>query len=319
MDKKFRQKKDNKLKMLLAVTIMTIGLLVGCGMAEPQELQESKEEAEITELMTQTQELIDTEEESIEYGDLYDTIFDENCADTIANWIKEIVESSNSLQNEVQSVEELSAAYVALQDEHDSQADLNMISYRSEMVWDAELNNLWSRMSNNLDADTKEEVLSNLRVWNANKENIIIDTIGKKEDGGSIYSLLYNELMESMVRKKVYELADVYANDLGESYEKPECPVLGTYVDHQGSTDIYSSLMIRNGWEGDTEAIISLYRLAMLKGHVTREGNILHYTDNDFNLTGTITYGWDGAIFAVETSDFDNVNAGDIFTFDTVY
>ncbi len=322
-------------KYILMVSIMAMSLLVGCGAAESQESTNqttkpinvettpAEEISQPQESDNDTNENVTEKEEAEEApstpGSLYDTIFDENSAEIIADKINDIVESSNSLQEEIRKVEELSAEYIALLEEHDSQTDMNMISYRSEMVWDTELNNLWSRMSNDLDATTKEKTLSDLRVWNANKESIIIDTIGKAEDGGSIYSLLYNDLMESMVRKKVHELAEVYANYLGETYEKPDLSALGTYVDHQGTTDIYSSLMIRCSLAGEMEAIINIHRLATLTGAVTQEGNILHYTDSDSNLTGTITYGWDGATFTVEASDYGSIQAGDIFTFDTVY
>lgn len=76
-------------------------------------------------------------------------------------------------------------------------------------------------------------------------------------------------------------------------------------MDNQGTGSVYSSLITRQGLEGEDEALISIYREGETKGTFVDNGNgELAFTSDDGSVKGTIKInGWDGASFKVtETS-----------------
>lgn len=238
--------------------------------------------------------------------------------DVINNQVEESASSAASISDEMKGTEEIVSFYDSLPQQASTQMEMNQLSQWSQAVWNAQLNKLWSRMSDQLGAETKEKVLSDLRKWNANKENIIKDTIGPAEEGGSMYPMLYYEVMREMTRKKAYQLANVYAKYRGEQFRMPECPAYGGYVNYMDTDTIYDSLILRESMEGGLDATISLYRLTALHGSVTKSGDTLHYQDYDCDLTGTISYGWDGATFTIDTSDRNDIEPGTVYTFDSL-
>ena len=75
----------------------------------------------------------------------------------------------------------------------------------------------------------------------------------------------------------------------------------GTFVDNQGTGDIYSSLLTRQNWEGKDEAVISIYRQGEMEGSFVDHGNgELSFTSEDGSVKGMIKIdGWNGASFKV--------------------
>lgn len=51
-----------------------------------------------------------------------------------------------------------------------NQQEMNQITGEWYQLWDNELNSLWDRLSNELDADTKAKVLEEQREWIRRKE-----------------------------------------------------------------------------------------------------------------------------------------------------
>ena len=47
----------------------------------------------------------------------------------------------------------------------------------------------------------------------------------------------------------------------------------GLFVDNQGTDAVYSSLITQQSWEGEDEAIISVYRLGEIEGSFIDNGN----------------------------------------------
>ena len=88
----------------------------------------------------------------------------------------------------------------------------------------------------------------------------------------------------------------------GESFTMPEASTkYGLFVDNQGTGNVYSSLITRQSWEGEDEAIISIYRLGEIEGSFIDNGNgELAFTSDDGSIKGIIKInGWDGATFEV--------------------
>ena len=90
------------------------------------------------------------------------------------------------------------------------------------------------------------------------------------------------------------------------------------FVDNQGTGSVYSSLITRQGWEGEDEAVISLYRLGELKGTFIDNGNgNLAFSSDDGSIKGMIQIGgWDGATFKITETIGETVfSVGETFEF----
>ncbi|OON85188.1 hypothetical protein BXO88_13600 [Oribacterium sp. C9] len=250
-----------------------------------------------------------------------DVIFSHDFTDDIKKDISDASASSSSLTDELSRVEKVTEKYEDLFKIGEAQLELNMASGYTYMIWDEELNSLWKRFSSSADAATKERVLRDERNWIAMKEEVMIENIGRREDSGSIYPMLENSFLQNITRNRCDILASELAKITGESFTLPERDIYGTYVDNQGTGDVYSSLVLRKGWENEDEAVISLYRVGETSGTFTDKGNgELSYESNDGNVKGIIRInGWKGADFEVTEAKDSALSAGDKFDFGFVF
>ena len=93
--------------------------------------------------------------------------------------------------------------------------------------------------------------------------------IGSYEENGSMYPLLQNSYLEEITKNRAYVIANELAKIKGESFVMPEKSAkYGLFVDNQGTGSVYSSLITRQGLEGEDEALISIYREEKQKEHL---------------------------------------------------
>ena len=134
-----------------------------------------------------------------------------------------------------------------------------------------------------------------------------------------MYPLLQNSFLEEITKNRAYILANELAKIKGEPFVLPEKSAkYGWFVDNQGTGDVYSSLITRQGLEGEDEAMISIYRQGEIEGDFIDNGNgELAFTSDDGSVKGTIKIdGWDGASFKVtEISDGVPFSEGEEFQF----
>ncbi len=218
--------------------------------------------------------------------------------------IDQAVSSSTSLQNELENVETIVQKYNLLAEKAQTQSEMNLSSKWSYTIWDTELNNLWSRFSHSVDQQTKEKILADQRNWIDMKDEAILESIGSSEESGSIYPLLVNAFLENTTRNRAYVLANEMAKGKGESFVMPERSKYGLFVDNQGTGDIYSFLITRQGESGDDEAVVSIFREGVIRGTFVDNGNgELSFTSADADggiVRGIIKInGWDGASFTI--------------------
>jgi arabinogalactan endo-1,4-beta-galactosidase len=76
-----------------------------------------------------------------------------------------VVSGSASLQTELENIEKIIPKYTPLAEAAQTQVDMNISSQWFFVIWDTELNNLWSRISNSADQQTKERILAEQRNW----------------------------------------------------------------------------------------------------------------------------------------------------------
>lgn len=290
--------------------------LVACSSSGNSEQPSQAQEA------TQTQEPTLSENKETEWKAELKVDFTYDYSEDIKADIDYMVSSSASLQNELENVETVIQKYNRLAEEAQSQGEMNISSQWLYVIWDTELNNLWSRFSNAADQQTKENILAVQRNWIDMKEEAVYENIGFSDENGSMYPLLVNSFLEESTRNRAYVLANELAKIKGESFILPEKSAkYGFFVDNQGTGSIYSFLITRQGMSGDDEAVISLFRLGEIKGVFVDNGNgELSFTSNDADtriVKGIIKInGWNGASFTVTEAPVDFIiSVGEEFDF----
>jgi len=298
---------------LLGVFLMA-GLLHGCEKIETESNIES-EYAHPKESI----ELDSREEEELELKDIIDIDYTYDYTEDIKADVNYVVSGSFSLQEELKNINKITQKYTLLSESALTQGEMNVASQWLYVIWDTELNNLWSRFSDLADQDTKEKILEEQRNWIAMKEEVTLLSLGSREENGSMYPLLVNSLWEEKTRNRAYFIANELAEIKGESFVMPEASAkYGLFVDNQGTGNVFSSLLTRQGWEGEEEAVISVYRQGELEGTFIDYGNgELVFTSDDDSIKGIIKInGWDGATFEVTETIGESVfSVGDKIEF----
>ena len=203
--------------------------------------------------------------------------------------IEDVVSKSESLQKELEQINTIIQKFTPLAEKAETQGEMNASSRWFYVIWDTELNNLWSRFMNLADQKTKESVLAEQRNWVAMKEEATLLSIGSSEENGSIYPLLQNSFLEEITKNRACVLASKLAGIKGEDFMLPDrSNKYGLFVDNQGLN-------------GENEAVISVYRTGETRGTFTDHGNgELAFASDDGNVRGIIHIdGWKGASFHV--------------------
>ena len=259
------------------------------------------------------------EADDIELKDKIEIDFTYDYTEDIKADVAYVVSNSSSLQEELKNIDTITQKYTLLAESALTQGEMNVASQWLYVIWDTELNNLWSRFSSLANQDTKEMVLEEQRNWIAMKEEVTLMSLGSQEENGSMYPMLVNSLWEEKTKNRAYFIANELAQIEGESFAMPEASTkYGLFVDNQGTDAVYSSLITQQSWEGEDEAIISVYRLGKIEGSFIDNGNgNLDFTSDDGSIKGTIQInGWNGATFEVtETIGAVPFSVGEKFEF----
>lgn len=297
--------------------ILMIGLCSGCGKEATESNELSAENLSVP--VEEQSDSASRESADIELNDIPEMDFSYDYSEDIKADVDHVVSGSESLQKELENIEKIIQKYTPLAESAQAQAEMNISSRWFYVIWDTELNSLWGRFSNSADQQTKETLLEEQRNWIAMKEEVILLNLGSGEENGSIYPLLVNSFLEKITKDRAYVLANELAKINGESFIMPEkSEKYGLFVDNQGTDSVYSFLNIRQGLEGDDEAIISIYRQGEIEGTFVDNGNgELAFTSDDGSVKGIIIInGWDGASFKVtETLGASVFSVGEDFKF----
>ena len=132
------------------------------------------------------------------------------------------VSVSASLQEELENIEKIIQKYTPLAQAAQTQGEMNVSSQWFLVIWDTELNSLWSRFSHLADQQTKENILAEQRNWIDMKDEAVLLSIGSSEENGSMYPLLQNSFLEEITRRRAYVLANELAKVKGEPFVLPE-------------------------------------------------------------------------------------------------
>lgn len=238
----------------------------------------------------------------VSWNDAAEVDFTHDYSEEIKADVEDVASKSETLQKELEQIDTIIQKYTPLAEKAETQGEMNASSRWFYMIWDTELNHLWSRFMNLADQKTKESVLAEQRNLVAMKEEATLLSIGSREENGSIYPLLQNSFLEEITKNRSYVLASKLAGIKGEDFIMPDrSKKYGLFVDNQGTGDVYSALVTREGLNGESEAVISVYRTGETRGTFTDHGNgELAFTSDDGSVRGTIHIdGWKGASFRV--------------------
>lgn len=293
-------------KTILFVLVMAAVIISGCSKDNVKEPIETVTDTIIIENATDT-------EVSEDFFKDYDPEIEAD--------VNNAIESASSMQAEIDNIQKVVEKYSLMAAKAETQAEMNMASGWSYTIWDKELNSVWSRISDNADEQTKERLLIDQRNWISMKEEVKLENIGRMEDGGSMYPMNENTFLEGITFNRVCILANELAKIKGETYNMPPRSMYGTYVDNQGSGEVYSSLITRTGMELDNEALISIFRLGGTEGIFKEIGDgEYEFVSYSENVKGIIRMnGWEGASFEVTESVDSPFTVGEKFEFDFAF
>ena len=322
-----------KKKNYVLTLILAVGLCAGCGKSENAVSDQSTEnvvsvENTVSESVNESQGAEEPENKSETgnadgWDDTIEVNFENDYTEDIKADVSYMISHSESLQEELENIEKVTEKYTALSEKAETQGEMNIASRWLYVIWDTELNDLWSRFSSLADQETKERVLGEQRNWIAMKDEAVLLSIGTSEENGSMYPLLENSFLEEITKNRAYVLAGEVAKIEGEDFVMLErSEKYGLFVDNQGTGDVYSSMDLREGIDGADEAVISIYRLGEIEGTFEDHGKgELEFTSDDGSVSGTINInGWDGASFRVTKVNGNSpFNEGEEFEFPFVF
>ena len=212
--------------MLLFLCMMVI--LSACGKTEEKKTEEKDPVANVVEENITT-EIVQVQEEQTPTTENEETGAVENEVEStpetgaVENEVESIPETGavenevESIQDEIAKIEEKSREHCNIDTSSMGQQEMNRHSAEWYMMWDEELNSLWSRLSDELDADTKARVLEEQRAWIKKKEGNVT-AAGIQALGGTLQPLLESDTAGEMTRARVYILAGYLAEARNESF-----------------------------------------------------------------------------------------------------
>lgn len=187
-----------KKKLVMMVLCMLIGL-TACGKESNEENIGKNNNTNVVE-----------ENKNAETSQATENVHTGEATDTKENAVE-------SIEEEIARIEEQSRKHCAVDTSNMVQVEMNYHSAQWYELWDNELNSLWSRLSKELDADTKAKVLEEQRAWIKRKEGNVV-AAGVQALGGSLRPLLESETAAEMTRARVYVLANYLADVRNESF-----------------------------------------------------------------------------------------------------
>ena len=141
---------ESQMKRVVLFGIMIMLFCSGCS-AKEEPKQEKEQQEQIQPQSTENTEIEDGEDAK---------------TDTETEETDEV----GDIQKELAKIEEQSIGYENADWSSMGQADMNQTTAQWYQLWDDELNSLWSRLSDELDAETKAKVLEEQRAWIKQKE-----------------------------------------------------------------------------------------------------------------------------------------------------
>ena len=222
-----------------------------------------------------------------------------------------------SLQDELDRVEALYQEYGDYVGLASTQTDANALAQWPYLIWDTELNSLWSRLKDALSADVMEELRKEEVNWINFRDEAAAESV-RNFEGGSIHPMLYSLEQAALTRNRACFLASMLSRAVNEPFELPPRGICGQYLDTGGTAAVYKRLVIAAGMEGGYTAKLFVSGTGTLEGEAEPSGEgKISFRSYDGKVDGEIVYGWTGASFTVTRSDGGLFGLGEVYILPT--
>ena len=210
-----------------------------------------------------------------------------------------------SIQDEIARVEEKSREHCNIDSSSMGQQEMNYHSAQWYKIWDDELNSLWSRLSDELDAETKAKVLEEQRAWIKRKEGNAT-AAGVQALGGTLQPLLESTTAGEMTRARVYRLAGYLADVRNESFTiSPEIQE-GLDAAEPSLDDVFENFKGQWIFDESRGACVGIERTEMCSYGVEGSNWTIWVTGGDvFSDLDVYGYTETNVLFKVTQDDFD--------------
>ena len=138
----------------------------------------------------------------------------------------------------------------------------------------------------------------------------------------------HTETLEFSKANDVWIMTDEVVPDINETIENSDKEVSeetalpqkkddysGSYVDRQGTAEIYNNLDLTYLEDESYQATIGIFRLAQLDGVAKVDGETLSFEDEVYKVKGIIIVQDNKAVLTITESGFEYINPGDAFEF----
>jgi len=112
-----------------------------------------------------------------------------------------------SMDAELAAIEEKSAVFDSILSGDLSQTEYNEYTNWQYILWDKELNSIWSRLKNKMAEGDFAKLTEEQRTWISDKEAAIADA-GKEYEGGTMQPMAENMKGTELTKERVYKLAE---------------------------------------------------------------------------------------------------------------
>ena len=246
------------------------------------------------------------------------SIYTEKAVDTK---VAELAKNSSSISDEMENADKIGRSYQSYHGEDLTQTDMNILSYYEEYFWEQEMKSLLDRLKKEGDKKTVE---ADQKTWEGNFKKCF-ELI--EYDEGSWAGMQNCGLYARFYSNRCYMLAQQLSDIRKDSYKLPKRFYRdNSYVGDDGILDIScgmegGSIAISYKDKDGKETALLVYDSYVNDNTIVFDDNITVWTEdddcNEFHVSGTITYGWDGATIKIDDSKDELLPAGTEKTFST--
>lgn len=212
----------------------------------------------------------------------------------------DIEKKKKSIQDEIAKVEKKSLKYKNADWSRMSQSRMNQVSAKWYQLWDDELNSLWHRLSDELDAKTRMRLLKEQRAWIKRKEGNV-EAAGMSARGGSLQAQVENTTAKELTRARVYILAGYLAEARNESFTISSEIQDSIDKDDPSLEDVFKKFERKWTFDKNSGACVGIERSETCTYHVKGSNWIVWVTDgvvmSDLDVYG---YTQDNILFKVK-------------------
>ena len=224
--------------------------------------------------------------------------------------IEDVIEieknGTESIQEELARVEAGSLEYENADWGSMGQQEMNQLTAQWYQLWDEELNSLWSRLSEELDAETKAKVLEEQREWIKSKEGNVT-AAGLQALGGSLQPQLENTVAEEMTRARAYILAGYLAEVRKETFTVPSEVQESIALTNQSLDDVFMKFEGQWIFNQEKGSCVGVERTENCDYGVEGSKWTIWVTGGDI-ISDLDVYGYTGSniLFKVKQEDYDS-------------